>query len=131
MAKRLYDEGRKTRCNYDHANQLKWTTEQPSLAVPGQSHTIEEMLKRHASGIPMTYSQHLQYEDQYSEEPMPKFQDLTDIDHAKQKLADLKAQITKVKQNAQKAGEVALETPKKVNKTTEPATTSLKNEDNT
>ena len=93
MPKKVYDDNVKRWSNIEFDPNKGFKTEQPSLTVPGQSLTIEELLNRHSSGQPLTYSQHLQYQEDMGEEPIPIFQDLTDIDDMRAKQAEIKAKL--------------------------------------
>lgn len=124
MAERKYDDGRKTQSNYDYTKRKGWSTEKPSKTIPGQSLTVEELLNRHQSGIPMTYSQHLQYSENMTE-PMPAFNDLTDIDEALTLLTDLEEKITVVQANIKKSEQARPESPSGAN---EPASSKKESE---
>lgn len=69
----------------------------PSLTIPGQSHTIQELIERHSRGIPLTYDDRLEWGGE--SEPFV-IKDLTDLDIAKQYLSDLKDRIAKITSGA-------------------------------
>jgi len=61
----------------------------PSETVPGQAMTVKDMLVRYNNGQAIPQDERLKYPVDDTEEPLPAFADLTDIDAVKAHLAEL------------------------------------------
>lgn len=76
---------------------------QPSKTIQGQVQSIQKMLERIQAGMPVQYSKMDYTED---DEPMPVFQDLTDLDDAKREIDMINARILERNQKAKATDEI-------------------------
>lgn len=73
---------------------------EPSLTIPGQSQSVAEMLARVNNGFPVGSDWRLEWDDEEFETPMPKVNDLTDVDDIKMSIADTKRKIKEQREKA-------------------------------
>lgn len=84
--------------SYNPYNTRGWegsVNNDPSMTVPNQVQSLEEMLRRVNNGFPLMKNNNLEWAEEEDEIPMPKINDLTDIDDANQYI---KETFTKAKQ---------------------------------
>lgn len=70
--------------------------EQPSMTQQGQTHTIKELIKRYAQGIPITTDRRLQWAEENDEFAF-NFRDLTDLDLAQDQINRVKTKLAELK----------------------------------
>lgn len=87
---------------------------QPSETIQGQSHSIPELVERHANGIPVNRDNRLQWAEDNEELEQITISDLTDLDDLKEQISHFedkkRLNIEKIN-SAKKVAEELLKTP--------------------
>jgi len=88
--------------------------DEASITVPGQTMSIAQMALRYIQGFEIPTSRDLYYDEDPSEDPMPRIKDLTDIDLVKQKIKNVHEKLkdarkTQNQQDAEKKQEQSSE----------------------
>lgn len=86
------------RYTYDHTKVKGQDNFGASLAVPGQTETVRQMLIRMKGGESIPIDNRLQWETEDIEIPFPKIDDLTDLDAITEKYDEISKRINKAKE---------------------------------
>lgn len=70
----------------------------PSLTVPGQTESIQHMIKRMQIGEPVTYDNRLIWEKEDINIPFPRIQDLTDLEKITEEYDEINKRIEKAQE---------------------------------
>lgn len=90
----------------------------PSLTIPGQTMSIQDMFERVKFGEKINLDNRLYYEQDEDGNPLPKIKDLTDIDDIKNNIKNVKEKAAKFKAEKEKQLEIIKATKDAANQPT-------------